>query len=123
MKTRRSFLATLTAVSLAPVLARAANTRKGMFSGRSRHVTSGWVEVTDNTVALQRDFSLDRAPDPVVGLGKDGQYDPATFMGELKAKNGASSYAIPDGIDAASYNEVYVWCRAADVPLGIAKIS
>ena len=123
MTTRRSFLATLTAVSLAPALARASTTRKGMFSGRSRHETKGWVEVTDRTVALQRDFSLDRAPDPVVGLGNNGRYDPATFMGELVSKKGASSYAIPDGIDASAYNEVYIWCRAADVPLGIAKIS
>ena len=122
MTTRRSFLATLTAVSLAPALARAATARKGMFSGRSRHVTTGWVEVTDSTVALQRDFSLDRAPDPVVGLGNNGEYDPSTFMGELKSKKGASSYSIPAGVDASAYNEVYVWCRAADVPLGIAKI-
>ena len=122
MKTRRSFLATLTAVSLAPALARAMTARTGVFTGRSRHDTEGGVEVTDSTITFQNDFSLDGAPDPVVGLGKSGEYDPATFMGELKSDKGAQSYAIPANVDVSGYNEVYVWCRAADVPLGIASL-
>ena len=65
----------------------------------------------------------DGAPDPVVGLGKDGTYDPSTFMGELAAMSGASTYQVPAGIDPAAYNEVYVWCRAANVPLSVARVN
>ena len=123
MTTRRTFLATLTAVSLAPTLARAMSKRVGTFTGRSRHTMSGSVEVTETTVVLQEDYKLDRAPDPIVGLGNGEVYDPATYMGELKSLSGTSSYAMPEGIDVADYSEVIIWCRAADVPLGIAPLA
>lgn len=120
---RRVFLASLTAVSLAPALAQAAPLRKGSFTGPKRYKPAGQVEVTDSTVSLQRDFCLGGAPDPVVGLGNDGRYDPATFMGELKATEGASSYSVPDGVDVSKYNEVHVWCRRFNTKLSVAEIS
>ncbi len=122
MTTRRTFLATLTAVSLAPALAKAGAARTGKFTGPKRYGSGGAVEVTNTTVALQRDFSLSRGPDPVVGLGKNGRYDPATFMGELKAKKGAQSYAIPSGINVADYDEVHIWCRRFNTGLGVARL-
>ena len=119
---RRTFIATGLALLAGPSLA-GGHGRLGKFEGRSTHTSSGTAEIAGNTVMLLDDFVLDGAPDPVVGLGKDGTYDPSTFMGELAAMSGASTYQVPAGIDPTAYNEVYVWCRAANVPLSVARVN
>ena len=120
---RRAFLVSLPAAGLSFGLARAQSARTGMFSGRSNHDTTGTAILDGRTLTLGDDFVLDRAPDPMVGLGRDGKWDPNTYMGELMQKRGRQVYTLPDGINAADYNEAYIWCRAADVPLGIAPLS
>ncbi len=119
---RRTFIATAISALATPVLA-GGHGRLGQLVGRSTHTSSGTAEIAGNTVSLLDDFFLDNAPDPVVGLGKDGTYDPNTFMGELAAMRGASSYTAPAGINTDDYNEVYVWCRAANVPLSVARVN
>ena len=98
----------------------------GTFEGRNEHVVTGGVEIVESggkfVVNLGSDFSLDNAPDPKVGLGKDG-YQKSTKAGALSAKTGASSYELPAGVDPADYNEVYIWCDKFDVPLGVAKLT
>lgn len=121
---RRTFLVSIPAAGLGFGMARAQQSaRTGMFSGRSNHDTTGTAILEGRTLTLGDDFVLDRAPDPIVGLGRDGRWDPDTYMGELMQKRGRQVYTLPDGIDAADYNEAYIWCRAADVPLGIAPLS
>lgn len=97
----------------------------GTFEGRSDHETSGKVSIVESdgkySILLAEDFSLDGAPDPKVGLGKDG-YDPSTKAGPLASLTGASAYDVPEGINIADYNEVYIWCEKFDVPLGVAKL-
>ena len=100
----------------------------GTFTGASDHITTGAVEVIKNddgshTVFLAADFSLDGAPDPRVGFGKDGKYDKATGMGLLKSLNGAQSFTVPAGVDPADYNQVYIWCLKFNVPLGVAALN
>ncbi len=95
---------------------------KGSFIGASDHVTTGGVHVTANSVDLQEDFSLDGAPDPKVGFGKDGVFDPDTTLDALQSKTGAQSYEVPDDIDPNAYDEVYIWCEKFSVPLGVAKL-
>ncbi|MEP1354458.1 MAG: DM13 domain-containing protein [Tateyamaria sp.] len=100
----------------------------GTFTGASDHITTGGVEVIKNddgshTVVLGADFSLDGAPDPRVGFGKDGNYDKATGMGLLKSLNGKQSFTVPAGVDPADYNQVYIWCLKFNVPLGVAAIN
>ena len=95
---------------------------KGSFIGASDHVTSGGVHVTAGSVDLQDDFSLDGAPDPKVGFGKDGVYDPDTTLSALESNTGAQSYEVPDDVDPSAYNEVYIWCEKFSVPLGVAKL-
>jgi len=98
----------------------------GSFEGRNDHVVTGGVEVVEVdgrfVVNLGADFSLDGAPDPKVGLGKDG-YEKDTKAGNLKAATGASSYELPAGVDPQKYNEVYIWCEKFDVALGVAKLT
>ena len=49
----------------------------GTFTGASDHITTGGVQIVKTAdggavVILDTDFSLDGAPDPRVGFGKDG---------------------------------------------------
>jgi len=126
---RRSFLTRASSLSVAlaaahvtlPALA-GGHGRLGTFTGASNHVTTGTAEIADGRVNLLGDFSFDGAPDPKVALGRDG-YDARTLMGPLTANEGASSYALPAGVNPDDWNEVWIWCEKFDVPLGVAKLN
>lgn len=101
--------------------------RVGTFEGASDHVTSGAVSVVNtikggSVVILDSDFSLDGAPDPRVGLGRSGKYDKATDLGKLQKIKGLQAYIVPAGVNVAEYDEVYIWCRKFNVPLGVAAL-
>ncbi|MEL7480624.1 MAG: DM13 domain-containing protein [Pseudomonadota bacterium] len=97
------------------------------FSGLSDHVTTGAVSITGTegnyTLVFADDFSLDGAPDPVVGFGNDGAYDTGSQLGALAQLTGSQSYALPADFSVADYNEVYVWCEQFSVPLGVASFT
>ena len=99
----------------------------GHFEGRSDHVTSGEVSIvktaTGYELVLADNFSLDGAPDPVIGFGVDGKYDKSTNFTELEKKTGGQTYALPDGFVPANFNQVFIWCDRFSVPLGVADIS
>lgn len=99
----------------------------GTFSGLSDHITTGGVSLVGTEGSYQlvfaADFSLDGAPDPVVGFGTDGTYDAATSLGDLQNKTGAQTYSLPADFSPASVNEVYVWCDQFSVPLGVASLA
>lgn len=135
-QSRRAFLTnTMKLVSAGAVVAAAgtipnfaeAATRlgKGKFSGRSRHVSRGGVEIIQNgrgvEVVLQDDFFLDGAPDPKVGFGRNG-FVPGTLISPLRSLTGRQRYAVPGSLNVANYNEVYIWCERFAVPLAVAKI-
>ena len=128
MNDRRQFLKLSTGLAAAALLAGPLpawaqdKARKGTFKGLSRHVTTGGAELTGKQVLLQSNFTFDGAPDARIGLGKNGRYDPNTDLGALKKLKGKQSYRVHRGIDVADYNEVYVWCRKFNVPLGVAKL-
>ena len=99
----------------------------GTFHGLSNHVTTGNVSIFKaenggSILLLGKDFSLDGAPDPSVGLGKDGKYDSKTNLGNMTKINGRQVYIIPDDLDWSAYNEVYIWCAKFTVPLGVAPL-
>jgi hypothetical protein len=98
----------------------------GTFAGASGHKTSGGVAVVRTDagamVVLQEDFSLDGAPDPKVGFGRDGAYDKSSQLAPLGANKGHQTYQLPASVDPAKYNEVYIWCERFSVPLGVAKL-
>ncbi len=100
----------------------------GTFTGASNHITTGKVTMTKNadgthTVTLGSNFSLDGAPDPWVGFGKNGKFVPATNLGKLKNLRGGQSYVVPANIDPDDFNEVYIYCVKFNVPLGVAKLN
>ncbi len=98
----------------------------GNFEGRSNHVTGGTASIVEDGgtyyVVLGADFSLDNGPDPRVALGNDG-YDASTQLGALISLNGVQRYAIPASIDVSNYDQVWIWCEAASVPLGVAELN
>lgn len=131
MLNRRSFITAAAGTAIALTAAGTATTAiagglKGHFEGRSNHVTSGSVKVVEKNgryiVELGRDFSLDGGPDPRVGFGKDGHYDSNSTLGALLDLKGKQKYAVPATMDISGYNEVYIWCEVAGVPLGVATI-
>ncbi|MDF1658034.1 MAG: DM13 domain-containing protein [Verrucomicrobiales bacterium] len=99
----------------------------GTFVGKSDHVTKGGASIEQDAdgnyiVVLGEDFSLDGAPDPKVGLGKDG-YKKNAELGKLEKKKGKQVYSIPANFDPADFNEIWIWCERFSVPLGVAKLS
>ncbi len=98
----------------------------GTFQGASDHATTGGVSVVrladgSYAVELGPDFSLDGAPDPVVGFGADG-YLATSKLGPLEALTGRQAYEVPASLDVADFNEVHIWCEAFSVPLGVARL-
>lgn len=122
-----TFLAAAAGAAMAIWHVGALTTIRGRFSGRHGHRVSGGVTIESSgdvaVIRLDGDFRCDGSPDPVVGLGRDGQYDPATLMGRLRHLDGAQDYTLPCGVDLADYNEIYVWCRAFALPVGVARIA
>ena len=136
MINRRNFLTTASAVSAAALLTSTATSAvsqemmvktSGVFEGRSNHETSGSVKVVvegeRRFVELGDDFSLDGGPDPRVGFGKDGEYDRTAYLGALLSLTGKQRYAVPTTWKVEDFNEVYIWCEVAGVPLGVASLT
>lgn len=100
--------------------------KKGEFVGKSDHITTGTVKVkkvaNGYVVKLAENFSLDGAPAPRVGFGKDGKYDESAQLGTLVSIKGKQVYVVPASVDVSKYNEVYIWCEQFSVPLGVAKL-
>lgn len=114
------------AAAQAATQAAATVTYTGTFTGKSDHVTKGGVQIVTvdgkRLLVLAEDFSLDGAPDPKIGFGKDG-YVKGTLFTKLGNLNGKQTYEIPTNVNLADFNEVWVWCEKFDVPLGVAKLT
>ena len=97
----------------------------GEFTGASGHITTGSVHVVrageGYVVKLGPDFSLDGAPDPKVGFGRDGVFEEGSLVGALKALEGEQDYQADD-VEIGEINEVYIWCEEFSVPLGVARV-
>lgn len=99
----------------------------GTFAGASNHATTGSVSIVKTAdglnVVLGADFSFDGAPDPKVGFGTSGKYDGASQLSDLQADSGEQTYPIPESVTVGDYDEIYIWCKKYNVPLGVAKIN
>lgn len=99
--------------------------QSGQFEGRNKHVTTGGVSILKTAsgyiAILESDFSLDGAPAPTLGFGKNG-FDKKTEFTKLESKKGLQVYRIPAGVNPADYNEFYVWCADFSIALGVASL-
>lgn len=112
----------------APLTAQADVVSGGTFTGASDHITTGNVSVFKTAdggalVILDSNFSLDGAPDPRVGFGKDGVFAPLSDLGKLQDLGGTQVYKVPASVNVDDFNEVYIWCLQFGVPLGVAALS
>ena len=100
--------------------------KTGKFEGRSEHIVKGKVSVLQTSsgyvVVLEPDFSLDGAPDPKLGFGKNG-YDASTMFSKLNSITGVQAYNLPTSIDPNKYSEIWLWCEKFNVPLGVANLN
>lgn len=120
---RRTFALSVAAIAATVLSGPAlAGDRTGTFKGENGHVTTGGVTVKNGQIVLEKDFSLDGAPDPRVGLGKGGRFAEGTDFVPLGAKTGKQTYAVPAGIDVNDYDTVFIWCRQFSVSLGQASV-
>jgi hypothetical protein len=118
----------MAAASFATIASADEISASGTFTGASDHITTGGVSVVETSaggavVILDADFSLDGAPDPSVGFGIAGEYVAASDLGELTSINGLQVFVVPEGLDVADFNEIYIWCDEFSVPLGVAALS
>ncbi|GJL93866.1 MAG: hypothetical protein DHS20C05_02710 [Hyphococcus sp.] len=99
--------------------------KSGKFKGLNKHVTTGGVSIIKTAsgyvAILEGDFSLDGAPAPTLGFGKNG-FDKKSEFTKLESKTGLQVYAIPANINPADYDEFYVWCKDFSVGLGVASL-
>lgn len=103
-------------------------TATGSFSGANDHITTGGVTIVKTAdggavVILDTDFSLDGAPDPIVGFGKDGTFAKTSGLGSLLQNTGLQVFVVPASVDVDDFNEVYIWCEQFAVSLGVASIT
>lgn len=131
MKNLISIAATATFLaitSFVPNIAAAADTAAtGSFTGANDHITTGGVSVIKTAnggavVILDTNFSLDGAPDPTVGFGKDGAYIEATELGDLGELTGLQVFVVPASVNVDDFNEIYIWCAQFNVSLGVASL-
>jgi hypothetical protein len=99
---------------------------QGAFKGASGHTTSGTASLVQTAsgtaLLLESDFKFDGAPDPKVGFGAGGAYDPKSQLAPLGRNAGEQSYDVPASLDLSAYDEVYIWCQRYSVPLGVARL-
>lgn len=128
LTTGKTLFAALLLIAFLPLASISASDviKTAEFEGRSDHITTGGVSILktggQTLLVLEAEFSLDGAPDPQIGFGKNG-FDGDTIISKLRDDKGAQVYVIPDSIDVSEFNEVYIWCEKFDVPLGVAKFS
>jgi hypothetical protein len=101
---------------------------RGLFTGFDRiHTGTGNVSVLKvgdkYIIRFEDNFDVANGPDLFVGLGKDGKYVEGTEIGKLKGNIGSQNYEVPENINLADYNEVWIWCRAFSVGFAKAKLT
>lgn len=98
----------------------------GNFSGITYHEAEGSAKILESGgkryVRFEDDFKVTNGPDLFVYLGKSGKYDASANLGVLKGNIGSQNYEIPESIDLAEYDSVWVWCRAFSVGFGVAEL-
>ena len=100
---------------------------KGSFTGFDKiHTGSGTAHVLSiggkNYIRFEEDFDVNNGPDLYVGLGENGEYIEGSELGKLKGTVGSQNYELPAGIDPASVQEVWIWCKAFSVPFAMAVL-
>lgn len=101
--------------------------KQGSFTGFDKvHNGSGTATILSiegkNYVRFEDDFMVNNGPDLYVGMGANGKYIKGSELALLKGNVGSQNYEIPETIDLASIDEIWIWCKAFSVPFARAVL-
>ena len=100
-------------------------THRAVFIGESYHDTVGTISLYQSdepaVIVFEPNFKLPGVDDAVVALGRDG-YRPDTGLGPLLRNNGRQAYAVPEHLRIERFNEVWLWSRDRNIPVGLARL-
>ncbi len=101
--------------------------RQGSFvNADGFHRASGKVKLTQvngrSIVRFDNDFQVTNGPDLFVIFGKNGKYDGTARLSALRGNIGSQNYEVPASLNPDDYNEIWIWCRAFNVPFGHAEL-
>ncbi len=129
------FLADIVAMDKVDARSAAALVAQGTFIHANPsdpiHYGKGKVSVYRDLVHLEADFEVGPGPKFHVYLVPDASVTPSTRvaqtmfvdLGRLKAFKGSQNYAVPAGVDLASYQSVVIWCEQFGVLISPAALS
>jgi hypothetical protein len=95
------------------------------------HWGKGKVSVYEDVVFLESDFEVGAGPAFHVYLVPKGPIRSSSDLGDamfvdlggLRAFKGSQGYAIPQGVDVASYPSVIIWCQTFSVLISPADLT
>lgn len=100
---------------------------QGHFEGLVGHSAAGRASLLRIGeafyVRLEDDFRVTNGPDLYVAFGKNGEVDTDALIAPLKGNEGGQNYTVPETINAAQYNEIWIYCRAFSTPFGKAVLN
>jgi hypothetical protein len=126
------FLADIVATDQAPERSKVVATGQFVHVNPSDpvHYGKGTVTVYEDTVHLGSDFEVGPGPKFHVYLvpkkpvtsADDVKTSMFIDLGRLRAFKGSQNYAVPAGVDLASYGSVVIWCEAFGVLISPAAL-
>ena len=103
----------------------AVQSHRGVWIGKSYQDTVGSVSVhraeDDALILIEENFSIPRASNVIVALGRDG-YQPAAVVGTLRRPVGRQVFRIPEELRNTGYNEIWLWDSMFNRPVGLARL-
>ncbi|MEM7745881.1 MAG: hypothetical protein AAF409_19445 [Pseudomonadota bacterium] len=101
-------------------------THRAAIIGSSYRETTGTISVYQSAsrpvIVFEPNFRSPEGDQAVVALGLDG-YRSETALGPLLKPEGRQAYSVPGHIPIERFNEVWLWHRDKDIPLGIARLT
>lgn len=101
-------------------------THRAVFIGGSYHDTVGTISLYQSdeqpVIVFEPNFSVSGEKDAIVALGRDG-YRADTALGALLRRAGRQAYSVPGHLSIERYNEVWLWSRSENIPLGLARLT
>jgi hypothetical protein len=96
----------------------------GSFTGVAPKTGSGRVTLSQEKamITLGEDFKVQDGPALYVGFGNDGTVDQATLFAPLKATEGKQEYQVPDTIELAKYDQVFIYCKEFSTAFSVATL-
>lgn len=110
----------------APIPEGAKVTHKAVFIGKTYHDTVGTISLYQSekapVVVFEKNFKLPGGKGATITLGRDGLRKGAS-LGLLQRDAGRQSYAVPDHLSIAKFNEIWLWHSGKNIAVGLARLT